>query len=123
MKKVVYFTLGLILLSLLTNAGNEDEQNRPSSTAKLLFRSQAPNSGKKCFDESSRVLNIGIGFGYSYYNYSSGTGVTTRNLPTFSISYEQPWKKRFGPGLMGVGGYFAYKTSTWKSEYNDPYYG
>lgn len=111
MKKAVYFTLALVLISIITNAGNPDP----------LFRAYKlkANGGAKCFDESTRVINVGIGFGYSYYDYTTGQGITVRNLPTISVSYEQPWTKRFGPGLMGVGGYLAFKASSWKNNYND----
>ena len=111
MKKAIYFTLGLIILSFLTNAGNPD-----SGKGFLL----APlNKDGKCFDENTRVINVGIGLGYSYYSYNTGPGSSVNNLPTISVSYEQPWSKRFGPGLMGIGGYLAYKGSSWKQEYSD----
>jgi len=120
MKKAVYFTLGLILLSLITNAGTFDDGTIPTQPLSTL-NSKAPNSGAKCFDENSRLLNIGLGFGYSYYSYPSGNGVSTRNLPTISVSYEQPWKQRLGPGFMGVGGYLALKNSSYKYDYSDFY--
>lgn len=120
MKKAVYFTLGLILLSLLTNARTFDFGTTPTRILSTHY-SKAPNSGPKCFDENSRLLNIGLGFGYSYYSYPSGNGVSSNNLPTISVSYEQPWKQRLGPGFMGVGGYLALKNSSYKYEYSDFY--
>jgi hypothetical protein len=120
MKKAVYFTFGLILLSLFTDARSFDEGTTPSGSLSTL-NSKAPNSGAKCFDGNSRLLNIGLGFGYTYYTYPSGSGVSTRNLPTISVSYEQPWKERLGPGFLGVGGYLAMKNSSYKADYTDFY--
>lgn len=123
MKKAMYFTLGLIILSLITNAGISDKGFNSETPLYRATKLSAPTSGKKCFDESTRVLNIGLGFGYNYYSYAGGAGTTVRHIPAISISYEQPWTKRFGPGLMGVGAYIGFKASSWKYEYSDPFYG
>lgn len=113
MKKAMYFTLGLILLSLITNANRIDLGKKP------LFKEQP--TGNKSFDEKTRILNFGVGFGYSYYSYSSGPYVTVRHIPAISVSYEQPWSKRLGPGYLGIGGYLGFKASSAKTDYSDFY--
>ncbi|MFY9307548.1 MAG: hypothetical protein WAQ28_00725 [Bacteroidia bacterium] len=82
--------------------------------------SMRPVAGEKCFDENTRLINVGIGLGRHYYvplsTYSSFTS------PSFCISYEQPWPKRIGPGYLGVGGYAGYQNAHYKSLSSGYYY-
>lgn len=122
MKKAVYFTLGLILLSVITNAKGSDPELKPR-TMHYEYSPKPTFKSGKCFDENSKVLNFGIGFGYSYHQFPSDFVSNSYYIPAISVSYEQPWSKRFGPGLMGIGGYFGYKASGYKYEFNDPVFG
>ncbi len=101
MKKAILFVVALILLSLITNA------QKTTKTA---------STGGKAFDENTRVINIGIGFAGSYYNFSRGAGYNYRNSPVLSLSYEQPWSKRLGPGYLGVGAYVNFQSTTYRYE-------
>jgi len=105
MKKTILLLAALILLTVITNA---QDKGATSTTG-------------KAFDENSHVLNIGVGFGHNYYSYTKYTGYYYRNIPTISISYEQPYKKRLGPGFLGVGGYFAFRSTSYG--YDDVYWG
>lgn len=101
MKKIILFVVGLILLSFITNAQG------------------------KSFDESSRLLNVGVGLGHNYYSFGRGNGYVHRNSPVISISYEQPLKEKIGPGYLGVGGYLGFRSSSSRYDYNyfaDNYY-
>lgn len=116
MKKLVYLLFALLILSNnQSNAqNNKNNKNNPSS-------SSSASSGGGCFNESSKILNIGIGFGgRSYYNYSRATGYSYRSSPALSVSYEQALKKKVGPGFLGIGGYFGYQSAYLK--YDDYYY-
>lgn len=113
MKKALLFVAALILLSAITNA--KDGINDPINIKK--------NSAKNgsCFDESTHLLNIGIGFGFATYRtYGLGGGYDYGSSPLFSVSYEQAWKKKLGPGYLGVGGFGSFKTS--HSRYDNYYY-
>jgi hypothetical protein len=111
-KKIVLFVMGLIILSLITNA---NEGTKP-----LRMNSVKSSSGEKCFDENSHLLNIGIGFGGgNYYGYGL-FGYTYRSTPAFSFTYEQAYPKKLGPGYLGVGAYLGYKGA--RSRYDNYYY-
>lgn len=101
MKKVLLFLTGLILLSMVTNA---------------------QKSSAKCFDENTKIINLGIGLGNPYYSFNDGPGYTSRNSPALSLSYEQAWPKRLGPGHMGVGAYLGFQRSSYEWDYAY-YYG
>lgn len=70
-----------------------------------------------CFGEGTQLIGIGVGLpGGSYYRgYSYGNYTTS---PSFSITYEQPWKDKLGPGYLGVGGYFGYRSAKYRYDYN-----
>jgi hypothetical protein len=78
------------------------------------------DSGTKCFDENTRVINVGIGFGGISYYKGKGYGYTSRRSPSFSLSYEQAIHKKLGPGYLGVGAYAGYQSA--HSRYIDSYY-
>ncbi|MHB8402716.1 MAG: hypothetical protein ACYDCN_11955 [Bacteroidia bacterium] len=88
---------------------NEREHRNASSSS----------SGEKCFDENTRILNVGIGFGGGNYYASAynGPGYSYRVSPAFSITYEQAIKKKVGPGYIGVGGYLGYQGSSITENY------
>jgi hypothetical protein len=113
MKKAVLFIGALILLSLITNAKDNGKGynflNKPAKAA---------GSGT-CFDENTHLINVGIGIGgVRYYGFSRGGGYSYSSSPAISISYEQPWSKRVGPGFLGVGGYLGFKSARARYEYN-----
>lgn len=70
----------------------------------------ADEGGSGCFNQSSKVVNIGIGFGRSFYRYS-GLGYSYHSSPIISLSYEQAIPNKIGPGYLGVGAYLAYKNA------------
>lgn len=111
MKKVILFVTALILLSLITNASENDN-------GKKIIKS---GDQEHCFDEKTHIINLGIGFGgFNYYRSLRGSGYVYRSSPAFSATYEQAWPKKLGPGFLGVGAYFGFKHS--QSRYEDYYY-
>jgi hypothetical protein len=74
------------------------------------------DDGGKCFDESTRLINVGLGLGSTYFSVLGG--YTVSRTPSFSISYEQPWPKRIGPGYLGVGGYLGYQNARYTNNYS-----
>lgn len=113
MKKAGLFIGVCILLSQLTHAkDNGNGHNFLNMPAKAA-------GGGKCFDENTRLLNVGVGIGgVRYYGFSRGGGYSYSSSPAISITYEQPWSKRVGPGYLGVGGYLGFKTARTRYEYN-----
>ncbi|MDF2438021.1 MAG: hypothetical protein K0Q95_2397 [Bacteroidota bacterium] len=83
------------------------------------------NSGTKCFNENTKVLNAGVGFGSGYYRSYKGAGYVNRTSPAINLSYEQALPKKLGPGYLGLGAYLAYQSSRSRynnSKYNGNYY-
>jgi hypothetical protein len=71
------------------------------------------DSGSKCFDENSKVLNIGLGFASAaYYRTYKGHGYSYRSSPAFSMTYEQALRQKLGPGYLGIGAYLGYQSAT-----------
>lgn len=92
----------------------EDENEHEHKNGKKLNLS---SNGEGCFDANTRILNIGLGFGGgNYYSAYRGFGYSYRVSPAFSLTYEQAYPKKLGPGYLGLGGYFGFQTSS--STYN-----
>lgn len=72
--------------------------------------------GEKCYDENTHIINVGIGVGSGYYERIGGEKYSSS--PYLNLSYEQPWPKKLGPGFLGVGAYFGYKTEKYEYNYN-----
>lgn len=87
----------------------------PGKTNFPTFR----GDGGKCYDETSHVINVGIGVATGYYARTSSEKYSSS--PYLNLSYEQPWKTKLGPGYLGVGAYFGYKSE--KYSYYDKYLG
>lgn len=113
MKKAILFVVALILLSMITNAkGSGGDGKKPGKTN---------GSSGTCFDETTKIVNLGIGFGgFNYYQSGLGGGYVYKSTPAFSFTYEQAYPKKLGPGYLGVGAYLGYKRA--QSRYNDYYY-
>lgn len=78
-------------------------------------------SGGKCYDESTHIINLGIGFGNSYYKFNHYSGYESGRTPVFVLSYEQPLKNKVGPGYIGLGPYFSFQNAHERYDY-DYYY-
>jgi hypothetical protein len=76
------------------------------------------SDGGKCFDESTHIINVGIGVGSGYYYKRVGGKYSSS--PAISLSYEQPWPQRLGPGYLGVGAYLGFQTSHYRYDYKHP---
>lgn len=110
MKKLVVI-IGLLGLSFSANAGE------PINGKNNL--SLAQGDGAKCFNENSHIINVGIGLASGYYVKTRGEKYSSS--PYLNLSYEQPWPKKLGPGFLGVGAYFGYKTEKYEYKYNTWY--
>lgn len=76
------------------------------------------SNGEGCFDANTHILNIGIGFGGgNYYSAYSGFGYSYRVSPAFSLTYEQAYPKKLGPGYLGLGAYLGFQTSSSTYDY------
>ncbi|MGZ4035816.1 MAG: hypothetical protein ACXVPU_04900 [Bacteroidia bacterium] len=80
---------------------------------------QSSGGGEKCFDDATHIINLGFGFGsLSHQAIYSGVGYDHGITPAFSLSYEQPWPKKLGPGYLGVGAYVGYQHEHFDYDYN-----
>ncbi len=113
MKKAILFVLALILLSAITNAGEPGKI--------YLKKAKASAKNGTCFDESTHLINLGVGVGgFGYYSRGLGNGYRYSSSPAISLTYEQAWPKKLGPGFLGVGAYVGFKTA--HSRYENYYY-
>lgn len=83
--------------------------------------------GEKCYDENSHIINVGVGFGSrSYHSIYKGAGYSYGRTPAFSLTYEQPWPKKLGPGYLGVGAYLGFQHEyydyDYKNNFSNSYY-
>ena len=103
MKKIILFIVILALVSP-SFAGEFPTKKRTYSLLKK------DDGGEKCFDENTHIINIGIGFGSrSYHSIYKGSGYNYGRTPAFSLTYEQPWKQKLGPGYLGIGAYLGFQ--------------
>jgi hypothetical protein len=112
MKKAIFSFL-LINIFVFGTALAKEGENKSRSFLK-------DDSGAKCFDENTKVLNTGVGAGSGYYRGYKGAGYSYRSSPAFSITYEQALPKKLGPGYLGLGAYLGYQSAS--SRYNNAYY-
>jgi len=110
MKKLIL----LLLPGLFAFTGAKAVGDKGDETKKAVQQ----GTGEKCYDENTHIINLGIGFGGAR-SYSTRYGTGYNRTPVMSLSYEQPWPQRIGPGFLGVGAYFGYQHADYR--YNDPY--
>jgi hypothetical protein len=107
----VFVTCCIIVLFGNTFLTAQNSTNKSKNTA-------SASSSDKCFNESSRLFNVGVGLGYNrYYSSYRGRGYTYRSSPSFNISYEQAYSKKIGTGYLGLGGYLSYQRNSSKYAY------
>lgn len=114
MKKLLFIlmVMGFTLPSLA--------DKNPLKKEKSLFLKK-DDGGEKCFDENSHIINIGVGFGSrAYRSYGAFAGSSWGRTPAISLTYEQAWPKKLGPGYLGVGAYIGFQHEYYK--YNYSYY-
>lgn len=114
MKKILFYLT--CSLFFLTGSSFAENLNNEKSVLKN-------DSGIKCFDENSRLINVGIGFGGINYYKTRGPGYTYGRTPSLSLSYEQALPKKLGPGYLGVGAYVGYQSAHSKYVYQYYYSG
>jgi hypothetical protein len=116
MKKLKYLIATIVFVAV--NQISKAETNTPDENK---IEKSTPSSGEKCFDENSHVINLGVGLGSGAY-YRGFSGGDYSASPAISLSYEQPWKQRLGPGFLGVGGYLGFQAARYRYDYYD-YWG
>jgi hypothetical protein len=110
MKKILFCLASAFLTSMVSYAEKH-------SNEKLFSQN---NSGAKCYDENSRLINLGIGFGGADYYKKKGVGYSYIKTPAFSFSYEQAFSKKIGPGYLGIGAYAGFMSA--RANYVEDYY-
>jgi hypothetical protein len=112
MKTAHTYLLAVLLFAIASVSAQTDKKRKDNSPS---------GSGEKCFNENTRVINLGVGFfGGRYYNYGKNGAFTYRRSPAIGISYEQAIPNKVGPGYLGLGAYFSYQTAWYR--YDDWYY-
>mgnify|MGYP000501124423 CR=1 FL=1 len=112
MKKLFF----ILLISVLSIPSFADEL--PLKKEKNSFLKK-DNNGEKCFDENTHIINLGVGFGSrSYHSIYRGAGYAYGRTPAFSLTYEQAYPKKLGPGYLGIGAYLGFQHEYSKYDYS-----
>jgi hypothetical protein len=112
--KTKYWALLLLFLIATTDMAIAFDGNYP-----VLKKKSQSSDHTGCFDENTRLINLGIGFGGGdYYKGSKGGAYSYRVSPAFSLNYEQAWKPKLGPGYLGIGAYLAYQHANYHYNYS-----
>jgi hypothetical protein len=111
MKKII-FLIAILAMVSPSFAGDFPSKKRNYSFIKKN------DGGEKCFDENTHIINIGVGWGRRYYSFLGAPGYSSGTTPAFSLTYEQPWKQKLGPGYLGVGAYFGFQHAFYKYDYS-----
>ncbi|HWY09905.1 MAG TPA: hypothetical protein VN026_01205 [Bacteroidia bacterium] len=110
--------LCIMALSIISSHAFSSIAGNPKSKNKSYWLSEKRNDGgEKCFDENTHIINFGVGFGRSYAYLYNAAGASAGTTPAFSVTYEQPWPKKLGPGFLGVGAYFGYQHTYYNYNY------
>lgn len=84
-------------------------------------KAKSSSGGSKCFNENTKIINIGVGFfGTSYYRYGRSGAYKYQQSPAISASYEHALPEKIGPGYIGVGAFIGYRTAYYR--FDDYYY-
>jgi len=85
------------------------------STTTLLFAASIAAAlahnplSAQSFDIGTKAINLGIGVGGHHYGFARPARGTYVSMPAFSASLDiGMWN--LGPGVVGLGGFFAHKT-------------
>ena len=112
MKKLLF----VLLISVLSFPSFADEWPLKKEKRSMLKKNEG---GEKCFDENTHILNLGVGFGSrSYHSVYRGAGYSSGITPAFSLTYEQAFKKKLGPGYLGLGAYLGFQHEYYKYDYS-----
>ena len=112
MKKVLILILGFGLA--MSSFADNSPYLKPTSKSSSLKKN---DGGEKCFDEGSHIVNLGFGFGRTYHSVYKVAGYKAGSTPAISLSYEQAWPKKLGPGFLGVGAYLGHQYSFYRYDY------
>ncbi len=75
----------------------------------------------QAFNVGSNGVNLGIGLGGYRYGYLTGLSNNYSVSPTLALSYERGVTE-VGPGVLGIGGFFARKSVNYRHVSNGYYY-
>lgn len=114
MKKIVL----IFCVSLFSFSASADE--KPLSK-KTITSQKKGEDGVKCFNENTHIINLGVGFGSrAYHSIYRIPGHSYGRTPAFSLTYEQAYPKKLGPGYLGIGAYLGFQHEYYK--YTSGYY-
>ncbi|MDQ3047606.1 MAG: hypothetical protein M3R27_08675 [Bacteroidota bacterium] len=120
LKSILLIVIGMFITGIAA-AGILPDVPAPKKVVKEFSLTAPTEDPIKCFDESTKLINLGVGFGgVGYYKGRKGSGYSYGRTPAFSLSYEQAIPKKVGPGYIGVGVYFGYQNA--HQRYEDVYY-
>lgn len=109
------FTAALLLLlgfaSQVKSQGLFDDKEHKKNKSSH----NSSDDGGKCFDENTKIINLGVGFigAGGYYSYNRYGDYTYKSTPALSISYEHAIPNKLGPGFLGIGAYLGYQRSVY----------
>lgn len=107
--------LAFFAMAVILGAEVKAQDSKEKKNSENVF----PDSREKCFDENTRIMNLGAGFGGGNYYKGHSNGYSAKRSPAFSMSYEQSLPKRVGPGYIGIGAYVGFQNAYYHYEYFD----
>ncbi len=118
--KTNYLILFLLLICFILPDVNANTFHKKGKKPILHFQKALIESESQtgCFDENTHIFNLGIGFGGGeYYKGATGSAYTYARSPAISLTYEQAWKPKLGPGYLGIGAYLGYEHARYRYDY------
>jgi len=82
----------------------------------LLLKCQPTKA--QAFEAGDNVIGLGVGAG-GYYN---AFGTYSSQSPVLMLTYDRGMGFKAGPGIVGLGGYIAYKSVAYRYNYFSSYY-
>ncbi|MBK7554350.1 MAG: hypothetical protein IPO17_06635 [Flavobacteriales bacterium] len=83
-----------------------------------LLSVTAISSTAQAFTAGDNVVGLGIGVGGHYGVFGSYTAQS----PVLMATFDRGTGIKAGPGVIGIGGYFAYKSVAYRYDYYSNYY-
>lgn len=120
--KTTLLCLAMLFTFSVTNGQGLKGKKKKNEEEKSEKNNKSSDTKEHCFDENTHIINVGAGIGgVSYYSIYRGYGYSYKASPAISLSYEQPFPKKLGPGYLGIGAYFGFQNfnSTYNYYYDD----
>lgn len=121
-KAAIMFLAMLFTFSVTSGQGLKGKPKEKEDVKEKEKNNSSSDTKERCYDENTHIINLGVGLGGgNYYSGYRGYGHSYKVSPAFSLSYEQAYPKKLGPGYLGLGAYVGFQSasSTYNYYYDD----